>query len=221
MRWRGSYSFPAVALLAGAGMLAMAIAHACELWLEDLQLFGDARAAYTHSGQSLCIALGVTAIALAVLAVGCRVLGAARSSCDEPTGLGTIPRAGRLRAGAFLLSFQLLALVLVELAEQRFSGIVHPSLAAVFGAGHASTLIVHLVVGIALAIVAYAFADAVSAKQAVWTAALSTFVRRMRSAASSCANCRLRQLQREFRLARRTPLALRLANRPPPLASLA
>ena len=208
-------------LVVAGALLAMVIGHAVELWLEDLQLVGDVRAGYMHSAQGMTLELslfGLFAILYAVVRWTLRLKGA-QSDQSAPV-LDGAARFGRLPFLMSLLATQLGALVAVELLEQVLSSFGHPGLAAIFGAGHATALIVHVVVGSLIGLLFFSFSAAVSSRSRIIAQVLFTFLRRLRAAnPATSASSRRTYLQRVPR--RHSLFALKLANRPPPASALA
>lgn len=208
-------------LMVAGALLAMVVGHAVELWLEDLKVVGDVRAGYMHSAQAITLELslfGLFAVLYAILrwALG---LHGAQSGQSVPVLEGAA-RSGRLPFVISLLATQLSALVAVELLEQVLSGLARPGLAAIFGAGHASALIVHVIVGSVIGLLFFSFAAAVSSRSRIVAQVLSTFLRRLR-AANPATSAAFRRTHLHCVPRRHTLLALKLANRPPPASALA
>jgi hypothetical protein len=221
-------------LIAAAALAAMVSGHALELWLENLRVFGEGRANYSHSMQAL--ALEVAAILFVVVAatISWRFLQSALAKSGlgrqtstilhDPNGsdfvlpaLGCIARLGALRVALGLLSIQFASLIAGELLEQHLAGF-NGGLAAVIGPGHATAIAVHLVVGLIFALVVCRVARYVCGATRHLVCVLATFLRR--------AHIRLHPTVEALRISnlaacrRRPPLlALGLANRPPPVAN--
>jgi hypothetical protein len=215
-------------LLLAVALAAMTAAHALELAMENASLFGDGRAGYSHVAQGPIVDL---AIALFLFAAGVLAIRLVRGVWPSNTQSDwMLPVLQEIRAmsvrGAALriVSLQFPALVAAEFAEQRLSGIVHPSMAAVFGVGHLTAPFVQFAVGIIAAWVIVAFSRTVCAHAQqlarAGRAVATLFVavpRRptvriaLRSLLAICSS----------RPKRRAPLAFRIANRPPPAIATA
>jgi hypothetical protein len=210
-------------LLAAAALAATVIGHALQLILEDLQLFGDARAGYVHSGQAICAELAVCGLIAALYSV-IRYLLQMRAHGDADSKilfLRSVTKLGRGRTLGAILFMQFAALIVVESCEQRFSGYGATALGAIFGAGHGSALFVHLIVGTIIGLVIYAFAASVSSRSQIFAQAISSFLRRLRAGDGAGHAAAFRRLHVR-RTARKLPLlSLGLANRPPPTAASA
>jgi len=210
-------------LLAAAALAATVIGHALQLMLEDLRLFGDTRAGYVHSGQAICAELAVCGLIAALYSVIRHLLQIrAHGGADlRISVLHAVTRLGRGRTLGTILFMQFAALIVVELCEQRFSGYSATALGAIFGAGHASALFVHLIVGTIIGLVIYAFAATVSSRSQIFAQAISSFLRRLRACDTTGHAAAFRRLHVR-RTARKLPLlSLGLANRPPPTAASA
>jgi len=202
------------ALLSGAALVAMVIGHALELWFENLHVFGDARAAYVHQGQTLCIELAGAALLVVVVVVAGRLIRAASDHGPADAGLATIAAAHPTAIAMSVLGIQFGSLIAVELTEQALSSFAHPSLWAIFGSGHATALFVHSIIGFVIAGVICAFARAVTARQRAWAGIVATFLRRASQQAPQPPRFSRRYAHRDQ--PRLAVLALRIANRPPP-----
>jgi hypothetical protein len=227
MRWTLKHPEQWLLLLAIA-LAAMTAGHAVELGLENAALFGDDRAGYAHVAQGPIVDL---AVALFLFAMGVLVVRLVRGALAHASSadwllpaLEQIRSMGIRGAALRIVSVQLPALLATEFAEQRLSGVVHPSLAAVFGQGHVTAPFVQLAVGIIAACAAVAFARIVCAHagdlvRAARTVAVA-FVSIPRRPAVHAA---LREIAgtESIRPKRRALLSLRIANRPPPAIATA
>ena len=214
-------------LLLAVALAAMTAAHALQLALENASLFGDGRAAYTHFAQGpvvdLAVALFLFSIAMLAVQLARGTRTAAASDWMLPA-LQEIRAIGNRGAALRILSMQIPAWLAVEFAEQRLSGIAHPSFAAVFGPGHFTAPFVQCAVAVVLAWALVAFARSLCAhaphlaRAAIAVSAL--FVARTHRPSMGSA---LRDLVAiDARRPKRRPLlALRLANRPPPAIAAA
>lgn len=206
----------------------MTAGHAVELWLENALVFGDDRAGYVHVAQGPIVDL---AVALFLLAVGVLVVRLVRGALANASSADwLLPALEHIRSmgigGAALriVSIQFPALVATELAEQRLSGIIHPTVAAVFGQHHLTAPFVQLAIGVVAACVTVACARIVCAHAGDLARASRTvavaFVSMPHRPAVRAA---LRTLAAadSVRPKRRPLLALRIANRPPPATASA
>ena len=227
MRWSARHPELWLLLLAVA-LAAMTAGHAVELGFENAALFGDDRAGYAHLAQGPIVDLAVALFLIALGVLLLRFVRGAFSSGSHADWL--LPALERIRSmgisGAALriISVQVPALAATELAEQRLSGIVHPSLAAVFGHGHVTAPFVQLAFGViaACAIVACArflCAHAGELVRAARTVAVIFVAMPHRPAVHAA--LRLLAANDSTRLKRRALLALRRANRPPPAIATA
>jgi hypothetical protein len=215
-------------LLLAVALAAMTAAHALELALENSSLFGDGRAAYTHFAQGPAVDLAVALSLFTVVVLGVRLVRGARTIATQSDWM--LPALQEVRAlgirGAALriVALQILAWLAVEFAEQRLSGIAHPSFAAVFGPGHVTAPFIQLAVGIILAWALVAFSRSICAHAPQLAraaqAVTALFVAR-RHAPSVGSTLRDLVAIDARRPKRRLLLALRLANRPPPAIAAA
>jgi hypothetical protein len=210
-------------LLAATALAAMAIGHSVELWLENLRVFGDGRSDYAHVAQSFALEIaGVLALGV-IAAVIWRLFRHAAGSSGRPDfllpALHGVVRFGFRRVLLSVVTLQIAALVLAELAEQRLSGFEGSGLPAIIGPGHATALAVHLVVGLIAAFVLYRLASFVCEQTRALVQTFATFLRWVRDQNPAVAPSRF-QRERQLGSGRKpNVIALRLANRPPPLAS--
>jgi hypothetical protein len=220
-------------LISAAALAAMVTGHALELWLENLRAFGESRANYSHSMQSFALEVAAILFVIVVATILWRLLQGAlaksgtsqnastASAPANPTdfvlpALGQISRLGAFRVACRLVFMQFGFLVASELLEQHLAGF-GGGLAAVLGPGHASAVVVHLIVGLIFAFALYRAAHYACTATPRLVGVLAIFLRRvfvqlhptveaLRTA--NLAACR-----------RRPPLlALGFANRPPPVA---
>ena len=214
-------------LLLAVALAAMTAAHALQLALENASLFGDGRAAYTHFAQGpvvdLAVALFLFSIAMLAVQLARGTRTAAASDWMLPA-LQEIRAIGNRGAALRILSMQIPAWLAVEFAEQRLSGIAHPSFAAIFGLGHFTAPFVQCAIGciLAWALVAFSRTVCVHAHQLVRAARAVTamFVVPLDKPSVNRASCDLAAIDPR-RPKRRLFLALRLANRPPPAIAAA
>ncbi len=227
MRWTAKHPEQWLLLLAIA-LAAMAAGHAVELGLENASLFGDDRAGYAHVAQGpivdLALALFLFAMGVLIVRLVRGVLTNASSNDWLLPALEQIRSMGIRGATLRIVSVQLPALLATEFAEQRLSGIVHPSLAAVFGQGHVTAPFVQLAVGVLAALVAVAFASVACAHARELVRAARTvatvFVSVPRRPGVR-AEIRALAATDSTRPKRRPLLSLRIANRPPPAIATA
>jgi hypothetical protein len=215
-------------LLLAVALAAMTAAHALQLALENASLFGDDRAAYTHFAQGPAVELAVALFLFAVAVLALRLVHGARTAATASDwmlpALQEIRAMGNRGAALRVLSMQIPAWLAVEFAEQRLSGIAHPSFAAVFGLGHVTAPFVQCAVGVILAWALVAFSRTVCAHAhelaRAARAVTAVFLGRLRKPSVGIA---LRDLIAvDARRPKRRPLlALRLANRPPPAIAAA
>jgi hypothetical protein len=215
-------------LLFAIALAAMTAGHTLELGLERVGLFGDGTAAYGHVALGSALTL---AVSLILLGIGVLVFRVARSSRARVASadwvvpaFDAVRRMGFAAAAMRIALMQFPALLTVELIEQRLSGIVHPSLGLIFGPGHITAPFVQVLtcavaawslVKIAAAVCAHV-RDVVRAARSV----LDTFDAAPRGTA---VRSTLRALVAIAfsRPKKRSVLALRIANRPPPAISAA
>jgi len=211
------FSWP---LIAAVALAASACGHAIELALEDLRLFGDARASYAHSVQLFTLEMAGALALVWVIATAGRLLGCAlardrRDDCFLPA-LDGIRRLGFGRCAASLLVLQFAALVSGETIEQAMSG-YRGGIGSIAGTGHVTAVVVHLVVGLLFALGLRRFAAFICAQTRALTDAIALFVRRVRSRLSSPSG-RYRHINLWSSVRKASLLALGLANRPPPFS---
>jgi hypothetical protein len=213
-------------LLLAVALAAMTLAHALQLALENASLFGDGRAAYTHFAQipTVDLAVALFLFTCAVLVVRLVRGSSAMTSDWMLPALHEIRAMGNRGAALRILSMQIPAWLAVEFAEQRLSGIAHPSFAAVFGLGHVTAPFVQCIVGVLLAWALVAFSRTVCAHAhqlaRAARAVTAVFVARLHEPSSGSAIRELIAVDAR-RPKRRPLLALRLANRPPPAIAAA
>ncbi len=207
-------------LIAAAALASSACAHTLELWLESMRLFGDGRANYVHSAQNFVIeaAAALFVIVLALIAwrlVRCAMRAGADADCLVPA-LDGIVRMGFMRAAVALVGAQFCAFIGIELLEQRWSRF-NGGLAAIFGPGHETAALVHILVGLVFAFVLYRVSRFVCVKTRSIMGAIATFLRRtsLRETAKPVARP---QVSLWASGSKPPLLALGLANRPPPQA---
>ncbi len=207
-------------LIAAAALASTACAHTVELWLESLRLFGDGRANYVHSAQTFAIetAAALFVVGLALIAwrfVRCAFQARADADCLVPA-LDGIVRLGFRRTAGALIAAQFCALICIELLEQhwsRFNG----GLAAIFGPGHETAALVHILVGLLFAFALLRVSRFVCLQTRTIVGALATFLRR--AAALDTEKPVARPQVSVWASPSKPPLlALGIANRPPPVA---
>jgi hypothetical protein len=206
-------------LIAAVALAASACGHALELTLENLQLFGDGRAAYAHPAQLFELEMAGTLFVIAAVTIGRRLAARAMHAragedCLSPA-LDGVCRMGLVRCAAMLLSVQFAALIASEILEQRLSGSA-VGIASILGIGHMTAIVVHTVVGVLFAWMLYRLARFVHDQTAALVGAIARFARHISQppalAATSYSRIHL------WTSVRRPPvLALGLANRPPPV----
>jgi hypothetical protein len=220
-------------LISAAALAAMVTGHALELCLENLRAFGESRANYSHSMQSFALEVAAILFVFVIAMILLQLLQGplAKSGTSQnaftssapanPTdfvlpALGCISRQGAFRVTFGLLFMQFGFLVASELFEQHLAGF-SGGLAAVIGPGHASAIVVHLIVGLIFALTLYRAACYACAASRRLVGVLAIFLRRV--------FVRLHPTVEALRIAnlaacrRRPPLlALGFANRPPPVA---
>jgi hypothetical protein len=209
-------------LIAAAALASSATAHALELWLESMRLFGDGRANYVHSAQTFGVeaAAALFVIVLAFIArrlVRCALRARADADCFVPA-LDGIVRLGLMRTAFLLILTQFCALIGIELLEQRWSGFAG-GLAAIFGPGHETAVTVHLLVGLCFAFTLLRVSRFVCEQTRAIVSVIATFLRRA-TQFDGAAKAAAPQLVNVWASGRKPPLlALGLANRPPPAPS--
>ncbi|HKW45476.1 MAG TPA: hypothetical protein VJN22_07450 [Candidatus Eremiobacteraceae bacterium] len=140
-------------MLLAAALAAMTAGHALELWLENLALFGDGRAAYAHVAQGPIVELSAALFVFTLSLLAVRLMRHA-ASANEASGDWLLPALREIGARSVgdaalrIVSIQIPALLAAELIEQRVSGIAHPTLGAVFGNGHVTALFLQIALGI-------------------------------------------------------------------------
>jgi hypothetical protein len=123
-----------------------------------------------------------------------------------------------------VVSVPIPASLTTEFAEQRLSGIAHPSFAAIFGLGHVTAPFVQCAVGavFAWALVAFSRTLCAYAHQLVRAARAVTEVFVARPDRPTVGRTLRELIAVDARRPKRRPLlALRLANRPPPAIAAA
>ena len=215
-------------LLLAVALAAMTAGHAIELAIENTRLFGDGRAGYSHVSQGPLIELAVALLLFAAGVFIVRIVAGART-CDSSSdwmlpALQDIRAMGMRGAALRIASMQIPALLASEFAEQRLSGIVHPSMAAVFGSGHVTALFVQFAMTALAALAAVAFArTACDHAHQLARAARTIAAVFLALPQRSIVRVALRALVAldASRPKRRSLLALRIANRPPPAIAAA
>lgn len=218
MRLSRYRSLAAVPLLCAGAWLAAAVGHGLQLGIENLRWFGEARAGYAHSAQSIVLETAIFAAGFGVFSA-LRKLWPRRSFTPSGIALPTLAevlRLGRARSVAFVLSVQFVSVTAIELLEQRLSGAAHPSMAAIFGPAHASAVFVYAIVGVVLALATYAFAEAVASRSDRIACILGRFVRRPRHGPVSSPLFAPRCSYIGAAFGGAPLLSLGIANRPPP-----
>lgn len=215
-------------LLLAVALAAMTAGHAVELALENSRLFGDGIAGYAHVTQGPIVVLAVALFLFAAGVLAIRLVRGARTS-DASTdwmlpALEEVGALGMRGAALRIAMMQLPALLAAEFVEQRVSGIVHPSVASVFGAGHFTAPFAQVAMLAVAAWVVVAFARFVCSHA-------RQLARAARSVTEAFASAPKRPVVRVAlhavrvvdanRPKRRPLLALRIANRPPPAIAAA
>src|SRR5580704_170968 len=135
-------------LLIAFALAAMVSGHGLELGLENADVFGDGRAAYSHiaQGPAELFILGLTLFAIVALCVSfVRSIGSRQATfASIVPAFAALRRMGTSRIALLIGGLQFPALIGIELGEQRISGFAHPGLAAIFGAGHLTAPIIQL-----------------------------------------------------------------------------
>lgn len=211
-------------LITAAALAAMVAGHAVELWLESAHALGDNTAPYRHAAQSPATETAIVLFLLFAAACVYRVI--AHVTRRERNGDLVLPALHLIAAGGFtrvaprLAAVQLLALFVTELGEQRLSGFHGNALSAIAGPGHASALVVHLLIAALVTFALCRFARFATSRSSELIEAVAAFLRRA-FAPASIANTGSRLVSAACLFARRPSLlALGLANRPPPHASV-
>ncbi len=206
-------------LIAAVALAASACGHALELSIENLGWWGDGRANYTHPAQLFAVEMAALLFLIAAVAVGTRLVRCALHKsggrdCLIPA-LDGIASLGFVRSAFTLVSLQFVALFGSELLEQRMAGF-NGGLASIVGAGHATAIVVHVIVGLLFAFALYRFSRFICAQTRILVGAIARFARRVDPPAALPYPA-----SRHVNLwasARKPPLlALGLANRPPPV----
>ncbi|HEY5094189.1 MAG TPA: hypothetical protein VII69_03625 [Candidatus Eremiobacteraceae bacterium] len=215
-------------LLLAVALAAMTAGHAFELAMENAGLFGDGVAGYAHVAQGPLVVLAVALFLFAAGVLAVRLVRRARTSDGSSDwmlpALEAIGALGIRGAALRIASMQIPALLAAEFVEQRVSGIVHPSVASVFGAGHFTTPFVQFVMCAVAAWAVVAFARIVCAHARQLAKAARTVTEAF-AAAPQRPTVRV-VLQALLAVAASRPkrpplLALRIANRPPPAIAAA
>ncbi|GEM_PF-1799134 len=211
-------------LITAAALAAMVAAHAVELALESAHALGDSAAPYRHVAQSSATETAVVLFLLFAAACMYRML--AHVTRGERDGDPVLPALRMIAASGFtriaprLAAVQLVALFVTELGEQRLSGFHGNALGAIAGPGHASAVIVHLLIAALVTFALCRFARFASSRGSGLVEAVVAFLRHACAPASTASTGR-RLVGAPSLFARRPSLlALGLANRPPPHASV-
>jgi hypothetical protein len=213
-------------LVFASALAAMVAGHAIELWLESTHLFGEGPASYHHVAQSGAAETAIVLFALVAVAVinrlaGCIAKRRERVDCMLPA-LHAIADAGIARIAPTLAALQLTALFGFEIAEQRLSGFQGNALGAIVGPGHASALLVHLMLALLVTFALCRFARFASERTGEFIEAVVTFLRRALVGNSTAPRITRRiGALTGFISGGRSLLAYGLANRPPPCSSAA
>ena len=215
-------------LLLAVALAAMTAGHALELRLENAALFGDGRAAYSHVAQGPIVEISIALFVFTLSLLAVRLIGGA-SAANGPSEDWMLPALRQVSAmgtgGAALriLSIQIPALLAAELIEQRLSGMAHPTFNAVLGNGHVTTLFSQVVIGI-FAAWAVVGLSRVACAHARWLARAARSIGAVFLALPRHDVGVSLRAQIEIdssRPRRRSLLAFRLANRPPPATAAA
>jgi hypothetical protein len=211
------------ALIGAAAVAAMVAGHALELGLESHGLFGDTRAMYAHSGQMFALeTAGVAFLVLLALVLRRLVHLATRArtaaDCVLPA-LQDIVRLGFVRISVSLLSIQFGALLATELFEERWSGFAGDGIASILGPGHATAIVVHLIIGSLAALALLHVSRYVCAQTRTLVKTFAAFLRRAHALAQAAppagfATSAIAAAGRKLEV-----LSLGIANRPPPITS--
>lgn len=215
-------------LLLAVALAAMTVAHALELALENASVFGDGRAAYTHFAQGPIVDLAVALFLFTIAVLAVRLVRGAQTAAKTSDwmlpALQEIRVMGDSGTALRIVALQIPAWLAAEFAEQRLSGIAHPSFAAVFGLGHVTAPFVQCAVGLmfAWALVAFSRTVCAHAHQLLRAARAVTAVFVARPHTPSAGSTLRGLIDIDARRPKRRPLlALRIANRPPPAIAAA
>lgn len=210
-------------LIAATALVAMVAGHAAQLWLENLRVFGEERAAYAHSAQSFAIEAGAALFVVAVALLARQLLRqAAKPSSPVDALLPALHGIVRSGVGCLCLavvSLQLVLLVVTELAEQRVSGFTGNGMLAIVGPGHTTAIAVHLVIGLLAALALFRASRILCAQSRTLVRVFTVFLRRSRpvlhpSPLFAHRASHIAPAGRGLEV-----LALGIANRPPPSTS--
>ncbi|MBC5827043.1 MAG: hypothetical protein GIW99_05100 [Candidatus Eremiobacteraeota bacterium] len=210
-------------LVLAVALMAMVAGHAAELDLENLGFVADVRAGYAHVGQGF--AAGISLVLFLISAVLLFRQFLAAFSVRTTSGKAILPAADalcRLGAGrivASVLAGQVIALVAIEVLEQRLSHYAGYGIGAVFGTGHESAVLVHISIGVFAGLVLWMLSRAACRHVGSAIEIVICLVAAQRPGIVGGATA-LRARAASARVTTPCELALRLANRPPPLSPL-
>jgi hypothetical protein len=206
-----------------AAMAAAASGHAAIDALAYLRLFSGAYAAYRHSGIVVAVVtVAAIAFGFALLTVFSATLGdlKRRFHVDRLAVLGALPQPSH-QAIALVFCLQIPALLCIETLEQiqRYG---HPlGIAASLGGPPLVALAIHAICALAVTMFSFRAIRAVAETVLTLARIVAPLILRTQIAAQAAlAAAGLRTANATRRPSLDAPLALRIANRPPPLFAL-
>lgn len=198
-----------------AAMAAAASGHATVDLLAYLRLYSGAYAGYRHSGIVPAVAtVAAIAFGFAALTVMTAIL-RRNVDVDRRAVLGAMPQPSP-KAIALVFCLQMPALLGVEALEQiqRFG---HPlGIAASLGGPPLVSLAIHAICSIVVAMLSFGAIRAIAKTIVTVARIVAPLIRRTAIAAHTHLAARLRSANTDRRSVLTAPLALRIANRPPP-----
>lgn len=204
---------PLALALSAAALLTATIGHAAQYAAGAF-----AGAGYMHAAQQPLAEIAAVCLVLAAAFSVVRALTAARARSDWLLpAVGALRRLGVTRAFAVIAPLSLAAFVAGEAFEQHLAGAAHFDLGAAFGARVAVWMAAHLALALVVSL-AVVFA-------ARWLCANAAGIARTAAALLALLRPRARSpVARRLIFAapvstRAHPLALRIANRPPPISA--
>jgi hypothetical protein len=201
-----------------AAMAAAASGHAAVYILAYLRMFSGAYAGYRHGGIVAAVAaVAAVAFGFAALTVITATLQLLRrsSDVDRHAVLGAMPRLSP-KAVALVFCLQIPTLLGIEALEQiQLFG--HPlGIAASLGGPPLVSLAIHAICSIAIAILSFGAIRAVAKTALTLARIVAPLTRRAAIAAQMHGSAETRTANTTRRSGLPAPLALRIANRPPP-----
>jgi len=201
-----------------AAMAAAACGHAAVDVLTYFRIFSGSYATYRHSGIVLAVTVAAAlALGFAAISVVATTLSELRQRFDGDrlAALSAIPSPDP-KAFGLVFCLQIPMLLCVETLEQ-IQHFGHPlGFAASLGGPALVTLAIHAVCALVVATLSFRAIRAVAEASLTFARIVSPLIRRIEIAAKPALSARLRIASADRRRGRAAPLALRIANRPPP-----